>query len=121
MLAACDLRNGPFFVYDKTAYKENSNNVDRNISFINRSIRPVIPNGFIENITHFTQPQSLSQGSYFTPMSQEFFGNTNFGYNLYNMGNHNGMQQLNQVTNNYMFNKKDSHNDIEEDMNVVDL
>ena len=121
MLAACDLRNGPFFVYDKTAYKENSNNVDHNITFINRSIRPVIPNGFIENITPFTQPQSLSQGSYFTPMSQEFFGNTNFGYNLYNMGNHNGMQQLNQVTNNYMFNKKDSHNDIEEDMNVVDL
>ena len=121
MLAACNLRNWPFFVYDKTAYKGNSNDVDTNMTFINRSICPVIPNGYIENVSPFTQPQSLSQDSYFTLMSQEVFGNTNFGFNMYNTGNHNQMQQLKQVTNNYMFNKNNTSNSVEEDMNVVDL
>ena len=54
-------------------------------------------------------------------MSQEVFRNSNFGFNMYNTGNHNQMQQLNQVTSNYMFNKNNARNSIEEDMNVVNL
>ena len=121
MLAACNFRKGPVFIYDKTDYKGNSNHIDTNTTFIDRRICATKPNGYIKNGSPFTQPQSLSQGSYFTPMSHELFGNNNFGFNMFNTGNHNQMQQLNQVTNSYVFNRNNENNSIEEDMNIVNL
>ena len=54
-------------------------------------------------------------------MSQEVFGNTNFGFNMYNTGNHNQMQQLNQVTNNYMFNKNNARNKVSKSTSLTDV
>ena len=55
-------------------------------------------------------------------MSQESFGNNNFGgFDMFNTVHHNQMEQLNQVTYNYMLQRNNEHNDIEEEMNIVDL
>ena len=55
-------------------------------------------------------------------MLQETFGINYFGrFKMFNTVHHNQMQQLNQVTNNYILQKKNEHNDIEEELNVVDL
>ena len=122
MLVACNFRKGPFFAYDKIDYKGSSDGIHTNPTFLNTRMCGTIPNGYIENRSPFSQPQSLSQGSYFTYMPQETVGNNNFGgFNMFNTVYHDQMQQLTQVTNNYVLQRKNEHNDIEEEMNIIDL
>ena len=55
-------------------------------------------------------------------MSQESFGNNLFGgFDMFNTVHYNQMEQLNQVTYKYMLQRNNEHNDIEEEMNIVDL
>lgn len=96
-----------------------------NSTFYDTRLCPTVPNVYIENQSFFPGQQALSQGSYFTQMSQNSFGSNNmYGFNMFNSGNLNKTQQMNQFTNNYnnyMLTMDSKSDENEENMNVVDI
>ena len=95
---------------------------DLKITFVDSRLCQIIPNGYIDNQPCFIGNQSFSQCFCFTQISQNLFGNNNIcRFNLFNSTLHNQMQQLNQVTNNYMLQIDNKYNQYEEDMKVADL
>ena len=106
---------GSFFVFDKSEYKYLSKPARMNSTFSYTTRCRTIPNGYFDNHSLFFGQHSLSKWSYFTPISQNSFGNNIIcGFTMYNAGHHGQMQQLNQLTNIYML-KMDSKSDEIED------